>query len=720
MTIKSNKSNKSNSDNKSNKSNIDSISISGEDLLNLKKNNLYYSITFITLLTFITGRSIIDKIKCFLYTHPGSTIKQISEGIGDDDFNKIKATINQDQNKPLLKVVSKIGKENLYELSEEVVNEINSLIELQINKQKKEIKEIKEIKEKLKTRQDFIEKIKSLIHAKKIYKRDGDFIILSLEKLQEENIDLFEKLENNPSEFLELFKESLEDLRLNLKIRFYDYDILKSIPIEKLRVCHLNKLLLLEAKSSTISTVRPQAIKASFECPSCGSIIRIVQLDRKFNEPKSCSCGRKGAFRLISKDMIDSAKVILEDLQENSITGFTKSINCFIQENLTNPNEINKFNPGNEVRVLGILKEIPVLLPTGAISNKSEHALEILEAEEFEPEINLDDFSDEEIKQFKKLSSEIDEKGFEVIRHSICPEVYGDDYIKDTILLQACQPKNNPSKSIRNKSNIFLISGPGKAKTIHLNFADKITQGSLFISGSGSSQVGLTAAVEKSDDGWIPKPGVLVLARELAVIDELNNINDEDKPKLQQGMNEQKISLHKASIHTDLKVTCGILSAANPIHGKFNPSDPLTKQFNLPIQILNRFDLIFALHDVVDYKKDSAIAKKMISRERKRLKVIYDIPFIRKYTLYIRSQPEPIFDDELENYISEIYCSLRKTSEGFVNPRFIEAIIRLSKASARLRLSAKVEKKDIERIIEIFKNSFLGDKELILEAQKIR
>jgi len=50
---------------------------------------------------------------------------------------------------------------------------------------------------------------------------------------------------------------------------------------------------------------------AKFECPSCGSVITVLQLEEKFREPTRCSCGRRGGFKVISKEVVEAQEIIL-------------------------------------------------------------------------------------------------------------------------------------------------------------------------------------------------------------------------------------------------------------------------------------------------------------------------------------------------------------------------------------------------------------------------
>lgn len=79
--------------------------------------------------------------------------------------------------------------------------------------------------------------------------------------------------------------------------------------------------------------------------------------------------------------------------------------------------------------------------------------------------------------------------------------------------------------------------------------------------------------------------------------------------------------------------------------------------------------------------------------------------FLRKYVAYAK-RIYPVITDEAMQVIKKKYLDIRRTGEGAgssvpITPRQLEAIIRLSEASARLRLSETVEPEDAERAVRI-------------------
>ena len=83
--------------------------------------------------------------------------------------------------------------------------------------------------------------------------------------------------------------------------------------------------------------------------------------------------------------------------------------------------------PGSNIRILGILKEVSLVSNTGAKLVTSDWALDIIDVEEFDPDLNSIDFSEEDIEDFKNLSMRIGSAGLKTLVPSYAPEVAGYD-----------------------------------------------------------------------------------------------------------------------------------------------------------------------------------------------------------------------------------------------------------------------------------------------------
>jgi len=82
--------------------------------------------------------------------------------------------------------------------------------------------------------------------------------------------------------------------------------------------------------------------------------------------------------------------------------------------------------------------------------------------------------------------------------------------------------------------------------------------------------------------------------------------------------------------------------------------------------------------------------------------------FLRKYVAYAKQNISPSITDEALQEIKSFYLKMRSSGgaeEGIkaipISARQLEALVRLTEASARLRLSSKATKQDAKRAIEL-------------------
>ena len=78
------------------------------------------------------------------------------------------------------------------------------------------------------------------------------------------------------------------------------------------------------------------------------------------------------------------------------------------------------------------------------------------------------------------------------------------------------------------------------------------------------------------------------------------------------------------------------------------------------------------------------------------------------------------FPQETKEYMKDIHSKSRKTlnSGVQVNPRYLESLIRMSTACAKLRQSDKIEIKDVKEAFEVLAESQYNiDKSIIMEKE---
>jgi len=178
---------------------------------------------------------------------------------------------------------------------------------------------------------------------------------------------------------------------------------------------------------------------------------------------------------------------------------------------------------------------------------------------------------------------------------------------------------------------------------------------------------------------------------------------------MHEAMEQQTVSISKATIQATLLARTSVLAAANPKMGRFDPSDTIAKQIDLPASLINRFDLIFTIFDNPDRNKDSILASHILETHKGDDKddsdlVISDEVF-KKYLSYARQKFFPKIGEEAINSIRDYYVSARANSSNTISisPRQLEALVRMSEASAKSRLSDVVTKEDAEKAIDLLK-----------------
>jgi replicative DNA helicase Mcm len=273
-----------------------------------------------------------------------------------------------------------------------------------------------------------------------------------------------------------------------------------------------------------------------------------------------------------------------------------------------------------------------------------------------------------------------------------------------------------------------------------IQYVKNIAPRAVSTSGKSSSAAGLTAAAVRDDfaDGqqWTLEAGALVLAdRGVAAVDELDKMDSSDRSALHEGLEQQQISVNKAGINATLKSRCSLLAAANPKYGRFDQHEKYSQQIDLEPALLSRFDIMFIITDVPDQEKDKELAEHIVQtnyagevythqqqnptsnfsedeveKATEDVQSAIDPELMRKYIAFAKRNVFPTMTEEAKTVIEDFYVDLRSKGldEGSAVPvtaRKLEALVRLSEASARMRLGDHVEKRDAEKAVDIVMSS---------------
>ncbi|MBI2145439.1 minichromosome maintenance protein MCM [Candidatus Woesearchaeota archaeon] len=523
-----------------------------------------------------------------------------------------------------------------------------------------------------------------------------------------------------PEEVVKAAELSIKEIELpgevgKIRVRIHNLPNSQKLMIREIRSNHIGRMIVVDGIVRRKSDVRPQVTKTDFECPNCGRIISILQTESTLREPRSCSCGRKGNFRLMEKELVDAQSMVLEENPEMLEGGDQpKRIGIFLKEDLVSPISEKRTNPGNRARIVGILKEVPIikhgsrttsydlLIDTSHIEAMDEDFYEIVISKENEEAITA---LAKEGRVYEKLIS------------AIAPSIYGYEKVKEALLLQLMGGvRKRRSDGIESRGDIhcLLVGDPGSGKSQLLKRVSIIAPKGRYVSGGGVTGAGITAAVVKDEilGGWSLEAGALVLANNgVCSIDEMDKMSEEDTGAMHEALEQQSVSVAKANIQATLMSRTTVLAAANPKYGRFDPYGNIAEQINLPPALINRFDLIFTIKDLPQADRDEKTAKHILQLHQNPdiHEPEIETEFLKKYISYARQKIRPVLTDAAVDEIKDFYVQLRNKAVSDeraaraipISARQLEALVRLSEASAKVRLSDKVTREDARRAIEL-------------------
>jgi len=378
-------------------------------------------------------------------------------------------------------------------------------------------------------------------------KGDGKVVSVDFDDFSAHSPELAENLVDRPEETIQLLEIALEELEWapnDARVRFMGISKGQELYIRHIRSKHLGKMIGMEGVVRQASEVRPLVTNAKFECPSCGTIISVLQIDKKFKEPSRCSCGRRGGFKEIAKDMVDAQVITIEEASDNLHGGEQpKRMVIFLKEDLVDPNMEMRTTPGARVKVIGMLKEIAITTGSGAMLTRFDLAVEannIIPMEESFEDIDIDE---EDERAIRELAA--DPKLMDKMVDSIAPSIWGKREEKKALAFQlfgGVKKTRSDGTKMRGDIHVLLVGDPGVAKSVMLGFIAGVAPKARYVSGKSASGAGLTATVVKDEilKGWGLEAGAMVLANKgIVCIDEFDKMDEEDRSVMHEAMEQQ-------------------------------------------------------------------------------------------------------------------------------------------------------------------------------------
>eukprot|EP00758_Cryptobia_borreli_P018359 Tbor_TRINITY_DN6763_c0_g1::TRINITY_DN6763_c0_g1_i1::g.15349::m.15349/K02541/MCM3; DNA replication licensing factor MCM3 len=516
---------------------------------------------------------------------------------------------------------------------------------------------------------------------------------------------------------------------------------------------HLNTLVALEGIITRQSGLRPRLIETVHYCPETNKFSKkgfhdniTPALDTSVptvnTMPKTDMEGHLLRTELGLSSFLDSQCAMLQETPETSPTGqLPRSVELRLDDDL-----VDQVKAGDRVTVVGIF------LPYTGADNKSFQSIvlvnHIVHVGSSSKTFNLAESEKAAMQRFCDRCQAATPNGVvHTLSKSIAPTVYGLTMEKQAILLMlvgGVERKAHDSH-IRGDINILLVGEPSTAKSQLLRFVLNVAPLALNTTGKGSSGVGLTAAVtvDQYSGERSLSAGAMVLAdRGVLCIDEFDKMSPQDRVSMHEAMEQQTVTVTKASIHATLNARCSVLAAANPVYGFYSVKHKLAFNVGLPETLLSRFDLSFIILDQHTSEHNRRIGTHILKNHMHATPVTFDtisvktlvereehkplekesvttnssgetvpvVGFLKRYIQYARTF-SPLMSQSAEAMVSQHYVQLRAEQEAggkdgfFVTARTLESIIRLSTASAKLRLSSEVDDEDVRIAMSLVRAS---------------
>ncbi len=526
---------------------------------------------------------------------------------------------------------------------------------------------------------------------------------------------------------------------------------------------YISSLISSEVVVTKVSELKPRIYNAFFRCFICNTITEIPQLNElELIEPINCDeidlggCGRsvgggKDAtkFELMEENVIlvDNQWVEIQELPEN-VTGGAQPARATV---LAEADLANVLLPGMRV----IVNMVPFIRSEKTRGSKTPmfNVYYSLVSVEYEnTPFNEIEISEEDIELINQISKRDDLQ--ELLANSIAPSIFGAgklQMVKRSLVMQlfsGVSRRYSDGTRARGDIHILLMGDPGVAKSQLLTYMSQISPRGKYASGGGISGAGLTAAAVKdafNDGRFSLEAGLLVLADSgLAAIDEFDKMNKDDRSRMHEAMEQQKIHISKGGINATMRTRCAVLAAANPEQGRFSNRSqagydisPLFGEVDLPPALISRFDIIWLLRDDIVKEQDTQIAEHILSNRSTGIseilieegremdpKVVDDeatmkkgysgedqltIPTFRKYVAWAKRTIHPTLTQDAKDRITNFYIETRSKfheddNSVPITARALEGLVRLAEARARTRLSQEATDDDAKYAIALFNN----------------
>lgn len=284
---------------------------------------------------------------------------------------------------------------------------------------------------------------------------------------------------------------------------------------------------------------------------------------------------------------------------------------------------------------------------------------------------------------------------------------------------------------LRTTPHLLLLGDPGTGKSQLLQAAQELSGRSVRTSGLGCTSAGLTCAAVRDGPDFVLEAGALVLADGgICCIDEFSTIRSHDRAAVHEAMEQQTVSVAKAGLVTRLRSQCSVIAAQNCRKGPgvrsgrgsgYNRDCSLAVNSGLPPPLLSRFDLVVVFSDdkqesttrpdatcLADFILGAAKPKPAGGGSPSKDKSGGNA-MVRNYIAWAKENslpdaPDPRAMSVIAAYFRKVRANA-SASAGTFTVRFMESLLRLAQAHARLLYHSRVQLEDAVAVIALHRAS---------------
>jgi replicative DNA helicase Mcm len=540
------------------------------------------------------------------------------------------------------------------------------------------------------------------------------YVHLDHTELLKFNTELGDKLLEDPEKVQKACREAVSafpEITEHKTIRPTNFMDIDKKKISDIKSGDIEEIVSVEGVIQSVSGTKSQLVNAIFECVQCGDRYEKDQRENdQLKSPYKCECRSK---KFDTEEKIFQTVRLLH-IKEKPDQASRDKITVIVEGDLAEDRNKNLDALGSGITVYGYVENYK----KKKRAEYHDHRLKAKNIEIAQDKWDELQITEDDIEEFQEISKK--ENLPEYLKQSLAhEELVGQELLKEAFLLFPL----SRTEQTEGNTHFLCIGEPSTGKS-HLasTISEAMPRVLKTTLSSGSTKVGLTGAVTKNEvtDQWEAESGAIPMS------DGGFHITDEiDKPArsstdllsaYNEPLSDKQVTLNKANIHTELSADVSEFAIGNPKRRRFDPHEEKHKQDPIEDADLNsRFPIKLAVERNRPSEGDQ---NSSIEQERKKAYKVIDrgasgdpeeglmkTDEVVKY-LVNAQELEPELTDQIKDKIVDQYINLWKgstDSKMVTDTRFLEALISISVAYAKMHLSEKVTEKHVR-----YANTFIG------------